>query len=272
MRPILSLALVVGAALWIQGCESPQATGAGDDYPLEWKLQGQKVYDRHCAGCHGYDGDGKGPAAEFLDPKPRNFVKAVYKFRTTPNGYLPTDEDLMRTLTEGVHGTSMPSWRLLSHAERKAVLEYLKTFGERWKDPEEIAPAMALGGAPAFVDSPDSIRKGLPVYANMQCASCHGTLGDGVGAVATNLKDHMERPIEPLNFVYNSPKGGDKPEDYFRAFTTGLSGTPMPAYGDGMLNTEERWHLVSYVRALRKYKGKIPAEILGDDSEGSGDE
>ncbi len=57
---------------------------------------GKAVYERKCLLCHGEKGDGKGPGAERLDPKPRDFTSGVYKIRSTASGQLPTDPDLMR--------------------------------------------------------------------------------------------------------------------------------------------------------------------------------
>ena len=37
--------------------------------------------------------------------------KGIFKFRTTPTGTLPRDEDLYRTIVEGVPGTYMPAWK-----------------------------------------------------------------------------------------------------------------------------------------------------------------
>ena len=51
---------------------------------------GKAVYERKCIGCHGEKGDGKGPAAELLLPKPRDFTKGLYKIRSTANK-TPTD-------------------------------------------------------------------------------------------------------------------------------------------------------------------------------------
>jgi len=260
-RPLLLFLLV---AAGITGCESPEPTGAGQDYEKEWVLQGKRVYTMHCAGCHGAEGDGNGPAARFLDPKPRNFVKAVYKFRSTPTGDLPTDADLMRTVTEGVHSTSMPSWRLLSDSDRKAVIEYIKGFSERFDDPDELRIALPMPGAPEWIGEDDSVEEGAKLYSLMQCASCHGVDGSGEGAVVTDLEDSDGNPIRPLNFSVRTPKGGRAPEDYYRAFTTGLDGSPMPGY-ESSLSPEQRWHLVSYVMALREHEGKIPTELLPED-------
>ena len=66
----------------------------------EWSkiYAGKNVYETYCSGCHGLKGDGKGNAAAMLSVKPRNFVKAMYKFISTPKNTLPSDIDLHRTL------------------------------------------------------------------------------------------------------------------------------------------------------------------------------
>jgi cytochrome c oxidase cbb3-type subunit 2 len=92
---------------------------------------GRAVYEARCVGCHGPKGDGNGPAATFLSPRPRNFTLGVFKFRTTPSGSLPTDGDLFRTVTRGVRWTAMPTWHELPGNERLAVVMYIKTRSRR---------------------------------------------------------------------------------------------------------------------------------------------
>jgi cytochrome c oxidase cbb3-type subunit I/II len=76
----------------------------------EWIAYGKEVYQRRCVGRHGVNGDGNGPAATFLyKQRPRSFAAAVFKFRLTKEP-LPTDGDLLRTITRGVRGTAMPAW------------------------------------------------------------------------------------------------------------------------------------------------------------------
>ena len=82
---------------------------------------GKVVYVKWCAGCHGDQGDGKGEAANYMLPRPRDFTGAIYKIRTTASGQLPTDADLMRAIDEGLPGTAMPAWKArLSESQRLA--------------------------------------------------------------------------------------------------------------------------------------------------------
>src|SRR4051794_27550052 len=69
---------------------------------------GKEQYQRYCQYCHGKFGDGRGESAPYLDPRPRDFTKAVFKCRSTPTGTLPTDQDLYDTISRGVHASGMP--------------------------------------------------------------------------------------------------------------------------------------------------------------------
>ncbi len=89
------------------------------------------LYRKHCAHCHGINGDGRGPTALFLDPYPRDYRPAVFKFKSTYNPARPTTNDLHRTLMNGVPGTAMPSFALLPPAEVAALVEYVKYLSMR---------------------------------------------------------------------------------------------------------------------------------------------
>ncbi|PYO13356.1 MAG: hypothetical protein DMD75_05865, partial [Candidatus Rokuibacteriota bacterium] len=103
--------LAVVVALLVIGIPSLVAAQAGD------ATAGKAVYELKCMGCHGDKGDGKGPAAELLMPGPRDFTSGIYKIRTTANK-VPTDQDLFRIITDGMPGTSMPSWAVLPDRDR----------------------------------------------------------------------------------------------------------------------------------------------------------
>ena len=104
----------------------------------EWIAYGKNVYERRCLGCHGEKGDGNGPAATFMYiQRPRNFTQGEFKFRLT-KGPLPTDGDLLRTITRGVRGTAMPPWYQLPLTDRLAVIQYIKyDLAVDRSDPEE---------------------------------------------------------------------------------------------------------------------------------------
>ncbi len=82
------------------------------------------LFREHCVHCHSVVGNGVGPTSSFLNPYPRDFRMGIFKFKTTPKGKKPTREDVMRLLTEGIMGTSMPSFRLLKQDDLEALTDY----------------------------------------------------------------------------------------------------------------------------------------------------
>jgi mono/diheme cytochrome c family protein len=89
------------------------------------------LFRQHCAHCHGITGDGAGPTAPFMNPYPRDYRRGVFKFKSTPKGGKPTDDDLRRVLVNGIPGTSMPSFRLLPETEIDALIQYVKYLSVR---------------------------------------------------------------------------------------------------------------------------------------------
>lgn len=216
----------------------------------EWSkiYAGKNVYETYCSGCHGLKGDGKGNAAAMLAVKPRNFVKAMYKFISTPKNTLPSDIDLHRTLLRGIPRSSMPSWKFLSEDDRTNVIAYIKTFSDKWQT-SQIHKPIAFPNAPEWVGSASSASLGKTIYAKMGCANCHGEKGMADGPSSNTLKDAEGNPMPAFKFTDGVLKGGNRIEDIYRTFYTGLAGTPMPAYG-GILSDDDNWHLVSYVLYL----------------------
>ena len=216
--------------------------------------KGGKVYGRYCVSCHGPLGDGEGYAAQHLDPRPRNFTAGKFKWRSTPSGELPRDEDLLRTVTEGIYGTAMPSWYALSPTERRDVISYIKTFSPRFAHQRPTEPLRIPRQPPM---TPESITAGAQVYERTQCAQCHGTGGRGDGPASTTLLDDWGRPIRAYDLTRGQLKCGGAPEDIYRVFMTGLNGAPMPSFADS-LTPEEAWPLVHFIVSLRRPEGRRP--------------
>jgi mono/diheme cytochrome c family protein len=101
--------------------------------PVRSDIVGRKngLYREHCVHCHGITGDGLGPTAAFLNPYPRDYRPGVFKFKSTERASKPTHADLVRVLHNGVAGSSMPSFALLSPVEVDALVEYVKYLSIR---------------------------------------------------------------------------------------------------------------------------------------------
>jgi mono/diheme cytochrome c family protein len=91
----------------------------------------QGLYRRHCAHCHGISGDGRGPTASILNPYPRDYRSGVFKFKSTYTAAQPTDEDLRKTIHDGIPATAMPAFALLPPDEIDALVEYVKYLAIR---------------------------------------------------------------------------------------------------------------------------------------------
>ena len=235
----------------------------------EWIAYGRDVYERRCLGCHGVKGDGNGPAATFLyRQRPRNFAAAVFKFRLTKEP-VPTDGDLLRTITRGVRGTAMPPWYELPLTDRLAVIQYIKY--ELAVDRSDPAKPYSFfieepPSAPLYIQRPPApsqqiLARGKEVWQIAKCWECHGNTGKGDGEKAAGLKDDLGFPIPPANLTTGQFKSGPAVEDIFRTMTTGLSGTPMPNYRDS-LPEEDRWALAYYVLSLSAFTDPITGEPL----------
>lgn len=236
----------------------------------DWIEFGQEVYERRCAACHGDEGDGNGPAATFMvDNRPRNFTQGVYKFRSTPSDSLPTDGDLMRTLTQGIRGTSMPSWHMLSEKARMAVIQYIKyRLSVDKTDPEdpyylfeEEEPSAPLHIARPPEPTEDLLATGKRIWEEAQCLECHGVEGAGDGTKSAGLEDDYLFPILPANLTTGQFKSGPQVSDMFRTISNGLSGTPMPSYADSF-DEDDRWALAYFVLSLSAFTDPLTGEKL----------
>jgi cbb3-type cytochrome c oxidase subunit III len=226
-----------------------QAPGAASQTAQSGESRGKALYETHCVECHGASGDGNSSPAGLLTPRPRDFTSGKYKIRTTETGSIPTDDDLIRSVREGLNGSAMPGWRgLLSDGDIREVVDYVKTLSPRFAG--ETPKLVTIG--PDVASSPESVVRGLRVYETLRCAACHGNDGRGTGAIATSFQDDWKQPLhatdltEPWTF-----HGGSTSRDIYLRFRTGMSGTPMPSFV-GTATDAEMWDLANYVVSLAR--------------------
>jgi DMSO reductase family type II enzyme heme b subunit len=207
---------------------------------------GKAVYELKCIGCHGEKGDGKGPAAELLMPKPRDFTSGIYKIRTTANK-APSDQDLFRIITEGMPGTSMPPWAVLPEKDRWNLVAYIKAFAaDKFKEapkklelPKEVA------------SSAESIKRGKEMFEAIECHKCHGADGRADGPSRAELKDEWGHPIPPANLTKRwTFRGGPTRTEIATRLAAGVLGTPMPTFIDSVEKPEDIWHLTNFILSL----------------------
>lgn len=293
MQMIKALKSATLAAVLATGFVAPAMAANVPSSPMpeeteEFVEKGRGIYFQRCSFCHGLLGDGDGPAAKYLDPRPRDFTLGTFKFRTTENGELPTNEDLFRTVSRGLSGTGMQSFddaiikSGLSEEERWQVISYIKTFAAEFDDPDYdpvlTGKVISLPANMAPYDEA-TIARGAKVFEKAKCWSCHGKLGRGDGN-AEFREDDWGFPIRIRNVTHPwKIKAGGEVEDIYMRFTTGIMGTPMPSFVK-TLDEAERWDLANYIKSLQHeltshqtLKAKlVTAELPEDPLDGAWDE
>lgn len=92
---------------------------------------GAAIYDRHCATCHGLNGDGRGPAAALLSPYPRDYRPGVFKFKSSLPGEKPSVADIVHLVKTGINGTSMKAIPELTEEDHLNVAHYVAYLSTR---------------------------------------------------------------------------------------------------------------------------------------------
>jgi cytochrome c oxidase cbb3-type subunit III len=123
--------------------------------PADDHAQGERLFQLHCAGCHGPKGEGgKGPSLTMS-----RLARAT------------ADKELIRVIADGIEGTDMPESRL-EKDQIKQVVAFVRRLGV-------LPPERVVGDA----------RHGEQQYfAKGYCSQCHAIKGQG-GAFGPDLTD-----------------------------------------------------------------------------------
>lgn len=225
---------------WLDGAELPgDPIAAAPKLDESLRQRGAGLYATHCSTCHGARGDGKGETAAALAIPPADLTSGVYALRTTEHEALPTDTDLFRTITRGIHGTAMPPWFSLPERDRWALVAYVKSLSKAFSEDE--APAPLEVKPPAA--TPARIEHGRQLFASGGCASCHGAEGRGDGPAAAGF------PIKPRNFTAGRFHRGSSTADIYTTIVTGLDGTPMGSFAK-VMSADDLWDVSMFVHTL----------------------
>jgi mono/diheme cytochrome c family protein/tRNA A-37 threonylcarbamoyl transferase component Bud32 len=210
--------------------------------------RGREVYLDNCDRCHGKSGRGDGPAAEYLGRLPANLTNGFYKLRSTPEDSIPTDRDILRTLTVGVGTGIMPGFPKLPIEDRWALVAYVKTLSRRFRNEE---PGEVAVVPPRIPSSKDSVDRGKAFFQMAGCPKCHGDEGRGDGPRGKNLRDKRGNVVEPPDFTDRFDfLSGSRPEDIWMTMYNGLAGVPMPM-GQTVFSEEDSWHVINWILSLR---------------------
>jgi len=162
------VAPVVGESGWLNPEEFPPQKGSVippvDPQTLiaptnELVTRGKSLFEKNCEQCHGAGGQGNGPAAITMNPKPRNLAG--------PDGWKngPDIPGIYKTISEGIRGTSMSPFDYLSKKDRMALVHYVQSLASfprvAANPPAMEALARLLGSAG------ETVPNRIPVSAAM---------------------------------------------------------------------------------------------------------
>jgi high-affinity iron transporter len=175
--------------------------------------QGETIYLRTCAQCHGASGAGDGPMAAGMEPPPIAIGQHDVVADVSP-------ALMYRIVSVGIAGTAMTGYaEALTPDQRWDVVAYVNSLRS----------------------SPDMIAQGEGLYAQ-RCAACHGPAGAGDGAMSSTLS---KLPPALASFGWQAERSDAQIGEAIRE---GIAGTAMPPTRD-LTDTDVR-SMVAFVRTM----------------------
>lgn len=265
-------------------CLIPAAVSAqdrsGDTNPMasnpDAAAAGRRLYDQTCQACHG--GEGRGDRGPGLNS------------RTLPHG--SEDGDLFRNIRNGIAGSGMPAFSVLTADQVWQLVSYIRTLNGTAAAANEVVPGNPSAGEMVF-------------FGKAACNSCHqvngrgGTVGPDLSAAgrtgARSLRSKIVQPDAdtvgrrgPAVVVVKTTdgqeiRGSRRAEDTYSIQIVDTSGklllldkarivaeryefkSLMPDNYAQRLTAEEIQNLVAYLKTLnaRDLSKTIQAEVAG---------
>ena len=251
MKRLIGLLIWAGAPLYAQSAsgrtvfagvpEELRARANPEAKDRDASLDGWKLFQQHCAQCHGTTAEGGKVAPALINPEM----------------HAATAGEIFWLVTTGIPDRGMPSWSRLPETQRWKIVAFLvsrNAAGGRGEGAhgEYGSPATLYTKPswqrPVFAHVPPKDRtKCNPMAANqdasiaglklfqLHCSSCHGTGGEGTRRAPTLANPQMQRAT---------------PGEIFWILTNGLVRHGMPSWSK--LPEQQRWQIVSFLASLNE--------------------
>ncbi len=198
---------------------------------------GEQLYARHCAACHGNFGQGG-------IGLPLALSKLI---RSLPDSYLET------TIRRGRPGRVMPAFEDLGDAQVQAIVAHLRGW--------------TGGDSPVLPDAPvtGDAARGSALYAE-HCSACHGEdLQGGIGTGRTFSRERNHRVMAP---ALANPGFLAAASDQFikRVILHGRQGTAMLSFRERGLSEDDAEDITVFIRGFQRDE---PADAAPDSQPGS---
>ena len=186
-------------------------------------LDGERLYSKNCAVCHGQSGTGG-----------IGIPLALASFQTSID-----DDYLRRTIRHGRPGRVMPTFNTLSDAEVDAIVKYVRSWN---KGPRHTFTMQRVSGDP---------KHGRQLF-EQHCAACHGANGEGGKGTGVTFSRPRDLPIM-APALHNPGFLGSASDSMIKTILIkGRAGTPMRSFLKAGLKEKDINDIVSYVRSFER--------------------
>lgn len=249
MKNVIGFLILSGTAVWTQipptqqvfldvpeAARSRHTPLSGD--AASASSEGLKLFQQHCAVCHGPAGAGGRAAPPLINP----YMKSA------------THGEIFWVITNGVASHGMPSWARVPETQRWQIVAFLTSLNASQGsasrlDAAKVKPALYatfVPVKPVFVHVPEKARpKRNPLAGDsvacaggrklfqQHCAQCHGAAGEGT--------KHAPALINPEMVMAT-------PGSVYWVITNGVVRHGMPSWSK--LPEVQRWQIVSFLASM----------------------
>jgi cytochrome c oxidase cbb3-type subunit 3 len=200
-------------------------------------VDGEKLYTRHCAACHGAEGNG-----------------GVGVPLSLPDLHAVVDDEYLRlTIRLGRPGRIMPAFSQLSEEEVGALIKHVRGFNKTKTKTITVNPPKG------------NVTRGTKLYAD-HCAACHGANGEGGHGTGVTYSRPRDLPV--LAPALNNPGFLAAASDVVikKTLVHGRKGTPMPSFLKQGMTEANIDDIVALVRSFAQREPAVSAKVINSEN------